>query len=272
MSKVTTLSPDSIAQFQSYMCERGRSANTVKAYTADLRMLLKFLGLDTLSHQYLESSTAKWLNETRASSAPRTTERRRTSLRAYSRWAKVKKSLLSDYSLPTKQQAAPHPLPEGIDGVERMCAATGSHRLAALFALQGMLGLRVGEALSVTRASLDTGQMMLTVRGKGDKERTLPVSQRAWRWLERAYNEAGTGTLVSMPDRTARDAITKAGAQLGFARHISSHDLRATAGTALYRKTQDIRMVQEFLGHSSITTTQVYIGISTDAMREGLEF
>lgn len=272
MSKVTTLSPDSIAQFQNYMCERGRSANTVRAYSADLRMLLKFLAVDSVSHQYLESSTAKWLNETRATSSPRTTERRRTSLRAYSRWAKVKKSLLSDYSLPTKQKPAPHPLPEGIDGVERMCAATGSYRLAALFALQGMLGLRVSEARSIHRSNFDTGQMMLTVRGKGDKERTIPVSARAWRWLERAYNEAGAGALVSMPDRTARDAITKSGMQLGFARHISSHDLRATAGTALYNKTHDIRMVQEFLGHSSITTTQTYIGISTDAMREGLEF
>lgn len=235
-------------------------------------MLLKWAKVDSVSHQSLESLSAKWLNETRDAASPKTTERRRTSLRTYSKWAKVKKNLLSDYSVPSARKGRPHPLPEGIDGVERMCSSTGDYKRAALYALQGFLGLRVAEALSVHRSNFDLGQMSLTVRGKGDKERTIALSSRAWRWIERAYNEAGTGPIVGMPDRTARDAITKAGVQLGFARHISSHDLRATAGTALFRKTKDIRLVQDFLGHSSITTTELYVGTSFDDMREGLEF
>lgn len=272
MSKVKILSLDSIELFQSSMSEKGRSANTVRAYGSDLRMLLKWAKLDSVSHRSLESLSAKWLNETRTTASPKTTERRRTSLRTYSRWAKVKKNLLSDYSVPTSKKGRPHPLPEGIDGVERMCSSTGDYKRAALYALQGFLGLRVAEALSVGRSNFDTQQMTLTVRGKGDKERTIAVSNRAWKWIERAYNEAGAGLVVDIPDRTARDAITKAGHQLGFARHISSHDLRATAATALFNKTKDIRLVQEFLGHSSITTTELYVGTTLESMREGLEF
>ncbi len=168
----------------------------------------------------------------------------------------------------------PHPLPEGIEGVKLMCQSTNDPSKRALFALQGMAGLRVSEARSLHSDNIDIQDMMLTVRGKGDKTRAVPISNSAWPFVLDAYKaslESGM-PLVNLSDRGARKAVTAAGHALGFKRDISSHDLRATGATHLYNQTKDIRVVQEFLGHASSVTTQVYTGISIDAMRKGLEF
>lgn len=155
-----------------------------------------------------------------------------------------------------------------------MCEWANDPNKKALFALQGMAGLRVSEARSITSDSIDVQDMMLRVRGKGDKTRLVPISKSAWPYIAEAFlisQETGS-PIVNLSDRGARKAVTAAGRALGFKREIASHDLRATGATHLYDKTKDIRVVQEFLGHSSSVTTQLYTGVSMDSMRKGLEF
>jgi integrase/recombinase XerD len=194
-----------------------------------------------------------------------------TSLRAFGKWWELE-PVLPNYKLPTPGRPIPHPLPEGIDGVYRMCEAAANMEARALVALCGLAGLRVGEALSIRPEHFDLTEMMLTVRGKGDKTRTIPISDECWTNVAAAYVSAAASqrTLITYSERAARKLLTRLGKQLGFRRQISSHDLRATLATAAYDKTHDLRVVQEVLGHASSTTTEVYTGVTTRAMREAV--
>ena len=193
-------------------------------------------------------------------------------MRAYAKWA-LRSDILFDYSAPKPKRPVPHPIQEGVGGVIRMCNSARNPNEAALFALQGLMGLRVGEALSLTTQDFNKHNMTLLVRGKGDKERELPIPEAAWRYIEPAYMFAlSTGRpVVDMPDRTARHRVTATGRRLGFDSHIKSHDLRATLATELYRATLDLRTTQEVLGHANSRTTEMYTQVTMENMRTGLD-
>jgi site-specific recombinase XerD len=155
-----------------------------------------------------------------------------------------------------------------------MIEASRSHQHRALVALCGLCGLRVAEAISVKLSDIDTKEMVLFVHGKGDKKRWVPLSDKAWRYLAPAAAEAmiaRRARVVTMADRTAREVITRLAVEAGLTRHVSSHDLRATFGTAAYAKTKDLRAVQDLLGHASSKTTETYTGVSERAMRDAAD-
>jgi len=183
--------------------------------------------------------------------------------------------MLRDYSTPTPAKGQPHPLPEGMSGVERLIEHARNDQQRALVALCGMLGCRVAEALTVQPTDFNTGEMLLTIRGKGDKTRRVPISNRAWDVLAmpvtRAMCAGPNVPVVGLKDRFARRVITDLGVKAGLKRHISSHDLRATFATAIYDKTLDLRLTQELLGHSSSATTELYTGVSLENMRKAVE-
>lgn len=142
----------------------------------------------------------------------------------------------------------------------------------ALLAMNGLMGLRIDECINITPVHFDTDNMTLTVRGKGDKTRVIPISDRAWKYLVDQYTycvQIDPGQrLVPYSNRGARAAISRHGRNAGLSRHVASHDLRATALTASYEKTKDLRAVQELAGHADPKTTMIYTGVSMTAMRE----
>lgn len=273
LTEATTLSQDAIDRFHSSLSGKGRSEKTVKAYTTDLKIFLKEIEEPEISAEEFEATAERWLTANRRRIAPKTTGRRLTSLRAFARWAGMGE-VLKDYSAPTPARSQPHPLPEGVDGVRRLIDATRNERQKALIALCGLCGCRVAEALAVRPSDFDLHDMTLSVRGKGDKTRIVPVSSLAWDVLAapvgRAFCEDDR-EVVGLKDRFARRVITDLGVKAGLKRHISSHDLRATFATAVYDKTLDLRLVQELLGHSSSQTTEVYTLVSKTKMREAVE-
>lgn len=271
--KATTLTSDSIAQFQSSLSERGRSALTVKCYGSDLRMLLQDENVTSIPSELFETTAMRWLQRFRQDLSPKTTSRRLTSLRAFAKWAGWG-NVLGDYSAPTPAKGNPHPLPEGIDGVKRLIDATENEKQKALLALCGYCGLRVAEALAVRPSDFNLNEMTLTVRGKGDKTRVVPVSSAAWEILSMPVTRAFTENnrqVVQLKDRFARRIITDLGAKAGLQRSISSHDLRSTFATAVFDKTLDIRVTQELLGHASVETTQLYTQVTLGKMRAAVE-
>ena len=272
MNMATTLNYASIETFQKFLLEKGKSHNTIRAYTTDVRSLLEFYNVDEIRVEDLDSLAGIWLNETRADAAPKTTARRMASIRSFAKIV-CGSLILDDYGVPRAKKQVPHPIPEGIPGVLRMCLTARTNDESALFAMQGLLGLRVSEALSVSASNVNLHDMILTVRGKGDKERDVPISPVAWKFMEQAYNFSlcSGGKLVNLSDRGARLAVTSSGKRLEFTRNISSHDLRATLATDLLEKTNNIRLVQEVLGHSSVITTQLYTLVDLRKMRQGLE-
>lgn len=162
---------------------------------------------------------------------------------------------------------------EGIDGVTAMCVNADNVNHAALFALQGMLGMRVTEARSIRPSSFNLNQMSVNVRGKGDAERDVPVPATAWKYIAPAFQQAlqDDSFLVDLSDRGARLAITRTAERLGFAERVKSHDLRATFATEFLLATKDLRSTQHILGHRSSKTTEIYTKPSAEAMREDME-
>lgn len=185
-------------------------------------------------------------------------------------------SILNNYSLPTPARPIPHPLPNGEDDLRRLLNAATNDEQRALITLLGLCGLRVAEALSTAYPHFDWVDRLLTVRGKGDKMRIVPLSDLAFSVLFKfvtAQYFARQPKVISYADRTARSCVTKLGARAGITRSISSHDLRATFATAAYKKCgNDIRIVQELLGHSSVLQTQLYVGVQMQDMRNAANF
>ena len=262
----TTLTIASIDKFRTSSIARGRSRHTVRAYSSDLRGLLEWA--ESVTHDEFDEVACEYLTETRADAAAKTTMRRRSAFKAYARWARFPVPDLDDYRAPTPAKVVPHPLPEGIEGVKRLMAVCSTDEERLLIGLCGMEGLRISEALAVTWADVDVPNLLLKVRGKGDKGRVLPLNKSLLPLMAWLAHDRPHDPLVAMPDRTARRCITRMGRDARLKRPISSHDLRATFATAAYDKTKDIRVVQELLGHADSRTTEGYIGVRIDAMRD----
>lgn len=139
-----------------------------------------------------------------------------------------------------------------------------AYRLCCSFMLS--LGLRIGDVLALTIASVDSTQMMVRVIGKGNKERMLPLPEAllvALRefWLTHRHphwlfpNQKGTAPLC---ERSLRNAFNKARDSLGISATITPHSLRHGFATHLLENGVDIRIVQILLGHANISTTQIY--------------
>lgn len=269
----TTLTLETIERFRTSLYGKGRSANTLKAYTTDLKEFLKWAQRD-IPPEILEECAQNWLNQYRRTVAPRTTGRRVTSIRAYAKWAGLTE-VLSDYTAPTPARSQPHPIPEGIEGVLKMIEQARDNRQKALVALTGLVGCRVSEALTVGPESFDYHQRTLTIRGKGDKTRVVPLSRLAWTHLATAVAEAILNQnpyIVGYKDRFARQVISSLAVKAGLKRHTASHDMRATLATEMHNRSKNLRAVQEYLGHASSHTTEVYTGVSHQQMRDGVEF
>lgn len=265
-----TLTTDSIELFQKSLSAKGRAANTVKARGADLREYFTFAGVHTTDE--FSEKAADFLTSVRNDKAARTVRRYMGTLRTFGRWAGVANPL-EDYLAPTPAKAQPHPLMEGIEGVLTMLNLADIQDHKNLVALTGLAGLRVQEAVTVTCADVSITERTLSVRGKGDRERVVPLSNRVLRVLAvtLANPDPNDPRLVRLHERTARKVITRLGERAGLARPTASHDMRATFATEAYAKTKNLRAVQELLGHADSRTTEVYTGISMEAMRDAAD-
>lgn len=266
----TTFTSGSIERHLESLTVRGRSSQTVRAKGADLRLLHGAVG-DIPIEQFPDAAM-RFLNDQRISKAATSIRRYLGSYRMYANWAGLHDAM-ADYMPPKPAQPIPHPLPEGIEGVERLINLAKHSHHKTLIALCGLAGLRVSEAVAARVEHLDLVDRMLTVRGKGDRTRIVPVGEACLRVLvERAVEVASPDErFVPLHERAARRTIAKLGEVAGLARPIASHDLRATFATAAYAKTHNLRAVQELLGHADSRTTQVYTGISVSAMREAAD-
>ena len=173
--------------------------------------------------------------------------------------------------MPPQQTGRPHPLPDRANDLWALYREAEAHSDNAriLVTLCGFLGCRISEALTVTGADIDLEDKWVSVFGKGDKWRQVPLTDDLIDMLgPRVHQE---GRLVTFSERHARRVITQLGEAAGIGRPISSHDLRHTAGSNWFAASRDIRVVQELLGHADVRTTQLYTGIKEDSLRETVE-
>jgi len=261
------------------LTDEGRSENTIRAYVADLNAFFDHhyaattFSTSALNDDILDAAALVWIVQQRSLIAPATTNRRMASMRALGRCYNV--SVLGTYKGPKTARHPAHPLPDGMDDVKKILAIckTDDHR--ALVVLTGFCGLRVSEARSIKPWSFvddGNGNITVYVRGKGDKERYVPVAPSAWAILDYIIKKYQWGPertefLVNLSDRGARLALTRLGKEAGVTRNVASHDFRMTFGSTVYKSSQDLRTTQELLGHASPNTTMGYTLIEDDAKR-----
>ena len=165
-----------------------------------------------------------------------------------------------------------------LDGID--LSKPGGLRDRALFELIYSSGLRISEAVALELSHLYLEEGLILVRGKGDKERLVPLGEEAIRWLQRYLNDARPQLARSPSERAvflnrrgtrlSRKGMWKRFHELTEAVGISAkvHTLRHSFATHLLEGGADLRAVQELLGHADIGTTQIYTHIDTDDLRD----
>jgi integrase/recombinase XerD len=276
--------------------ERGVAANTLAAYGRDLRRYLEHLGgVDRLG-DVSEAQVSGFLAALRegdadhpplsASSAARAV----VAVRGLHRFAARDGLVDSDVARAVRPPAPPRRLPKAIsvDDVERLLEAAGfdgtplALRDRALLEMLYGTGARISEAVGLDVDDL-VDRDAVVLRGKGGKERVVPVGSYARRavddYLVRsrpALAAAGRGTPRlflnarggALSRQSAWTILRVAAERAGLATEISPHTLRHSYATHLLDGGADVRVVQELLGHASVTTTQVYTLVTVDRLRE----
>ena len=278
--------------------ERGLSDNTVQAYRRDLLRYQEYLGSREIGS--LAEVTRVDVEEFRRhldhiGLAPASVTRCVVAVRNLHRFAVGSGQLQADVTAGMSPGTRSRRLPKALsmDQVESLLAAPDTStveglRDAALLELLYGTGARVSEvcALDVDdiRPVLDDPDLGLRLIGKGDKERIVPLGSYAAKavdaWLIRgrpAWAEIGNGEhallLNTRGRRLSRQSawavIRRAGEAAGLdVEHLSPHSLRHSYATHLLDGGADVRVVQELLGHSSVTTTQIYTLVTADHLRE----
>lgn len=261
---------DATERLQRSLSSRGLSTHTFKAYLTDVKMFWQEMELDQLNLEDLEYLAGTWLNDRKRIMAPKTTSRRLTSIKNLGLAYKL--SILVDFHLPSAPIGKPHPLPGGTDDLRALLdnCYKDEHKLLIVFT--GLCGARVSEARAVRPIDIDLVNRTVKLYGKGDKIRYVPISNFAWSillpLLVVPMATAPQVELIQLGDRAARAVFTELGVRARLKRPISSHDLRATFATQAYRASgNDIRAVQELLGHATARQTELYVGIDDQQLR-----
>jgi integrase/recombinase XerD len=276
--------------------ERGLSRNTLEAYRSDLLQLGTYLqraGVDVLDaeHEHLAGFLTDLATgvEGRPPVAPATLQRKAACLRSFYRHLRreglLDRDPTADLRAPRKSQKLPHVLARA--EVQRLLAApsgTDPHALRdrALLEVMYACGLRASEAIGLTLADVDLEAGVLRARGKGSKERLVPVGREAVAAV-RVYMQRGRPALVGLADEphlfvNHRGAgLTRQGLYKIVQRHaraaglegrMSPHTLRHTFATHLLAGGCDLRSVQEMLGHADVATTQIYTHVSAESLKD----
>jgi len=291
--RITDLTFDFLGHLE---LERGLSRNTLEAYRSDLQQFADFLsrrGLDPLEAR--PADLAAFVSELaagapdRPAAAPATLQRKIACLRSFYRHLRREQLLSHD---PASELRAPRSrarLPNVLsrDEVTRLLeqprgTSPAALRDRALLETMYACGLRASEAIGLELSELDLEGGILRARGKGSKERIVPIGGKAIDALT-VYLERGRPQLVGIhPERhvfvnlrgggLSRQGLYKIvgrhARSAGLERRMSPHTLRHTFATHLLSGGCDLRSLQEMLGHADIGTTQIYTHLSTERLRD----
>lgn len=281
--------------------ERGLSAHTVSAYRRDLSGYLTWLSergvedTEAVTGEFVTTFAAE-----RAASDPppasTSLARLQSAIRSFHRFLAREGIVTDDPTTKLRPPKAPMRLPKAlpVDDVVRLLDAAGPApadaapaeliglRDRALLELLYATGARVSEIIDLDVDDLMHGDV-LRVRGKGSKERIVPVGSYARAsvdaYLTRARPELSRrGRATPRAFLGARGAplsrqsawlvIQQAAERAGITAHVSPHTLRHSFATHLLQGGADVRVVQELLGHASVATTQIYTHVTVDALRD----
>jgi integrase/recombinase XerD len=271
--------------------ERGLSPNTLAAYRADLTALDRWLyarGIALVNGRRADLlGFIAWRVESGA--RPRSTARQLSSFRRFYRHL-LREGLLRED--PTAQIAMPkigRSLPKSLteQEVESLLDAPAiqdplGHRDRTMLEVLYATGLRVSELVNLKASQVNLNQGVLRIVGKGDRERMIPLGDEAVRWLGQFVRSARGEILLDRQteylfptrrgDRMTRQAfwhiIKRYARKAGVEKELSPHTLRPAFATHLLNHGADLRVVQMLLGHSDLSTTQIYTHVARERMKE----
>jgi len=288
------LSPAQSSLIERYLdavwMERGLSENTLVAYRRDLESLARWLAtrdvaFETTSRSDIEAYLGSLLEARRS---PRSAARALSCLRGFFRFLLRSGDISDDPSLDLDSPRIGRPLPKTLSesDVEALLSAPAlddalGFRDRCMLELLYACGLRVSELTGLTLAQLSMNQGVVRVTGKGGKERLVPVGEEALHWMQRYLRDARRELLgdkpcdVLFPSRRGQEMTRQTfwhrvklhAMAAGISKPISPHVLRHAFATHLVNHGADLRVVQLLLGHSDLSTTQIYTHVAKQRLQ-----
>ncbi|GAB20091.1 tyrosine recombinase XerD [Gordonia effusa NBRC 100432] len=279
--------------------ERGAARNTVASYTRDLSRYADYLtrrGIGDLS-AVTEEDVREFLVELRRGDVDRdqapladsSIARTLVAVRGFHKFAVLENVVPADVAHAVSPPRPARRLPKAlsIDEVTAILDAAGDAetprglRDRAMLELLYSCGARISEVVDLDVDDLDTDHRSVLLRGKGGKERIVPVGRPAVEAVT-AYAVRGRPALAKgrspalflnvrggrLSRQSAWQTLSDAAQRAGIEKTVSPHTLRHSFATHLLDGGADVRVVQELLGHASVTTTQVYTLVTVNTMRE----
>ncbi len=269
--------------------ERGLSENTLSAYRSDLTQFSFWLEHKKVDLLKVEAKDILAYLSSLENASVRTVARRLSSLRRLYEYLlrenKIKQNPVSNVDAPRLGRTLPKSLTE--DEVENLlnapdtAPATGV-RDKAMLELLYATGLRVTELVSLTIQQVNLRQGVVRVTGKGNKERLVPMGEEANAWIERYLSSARSEILgnaitdamfpsnrgKAMTRQTFWHMVKRYAVVAEIKKTLSPHVLRHAFATHLINHGADLRVVQMLLGHSDISTTQIYTHVARERLKD----
>ncbi len=271
--------------------ERGLSQNTLGAYRADLMTLGRGLAeqdkpIDLADKADLLAFIAKRVE---SGAKPRSTARQLSSFRRFFRYI-MREGLrdsdpTADIEMPRIGRSLPQTLSE--EEVDSLLSAPNTdeplgHRDRAMLELLYATGLRVSELINIQQSQINFNEGVLRIVGKGDRERLIPLGEESQRWIRDFIDGPRMEILLERQtdylfptrrgDRMTRQAfwhiIKRYAEKSGIRKKLSPHSLRHAFATHLLNRGADLRVVQLLLGHSDLSTTQIYTHVARERLKD----
>lgn len=275
--------------------EKGLSKNTLESYSRDLRAFETWLAESSSNGRELESVRREDLLQylsfrLAAGIQARSTARSLSCLRGLYRFLLRENKVSEDPTLQIDNPKLGRPLPATLSesDVERLLQAPDistalGMRDRAMLEVLYATGLRVSELVGLQLTEVNLRQGVVRIMGKGSKERLVPLGEEAIQWLVRYFKESRADLLKNnlyqevvfpsnqgkqMTRQTFWHRIKLHTETAGIQKKLSPHTLRHAFATHLLNHGADLRVVQLLLGHSDLSTTQIYTHVAQQRMKE----
>ena len=277
-----------ITNFTQSLTGRNMSSHTITAYQTDLRQFVSFLSDTDLSVIRPDQVTAHHINKYLTNLAGKglsgvTRARKLASIREFFKFLvdnnTIPSSPAASINMPRKEIKSRVYLRP--DEYTRLLAVSGSNpRDFCILQLFLQTGMRVSELVSLTLEDIDWEARTVTIQGKGKKERVMELEKKAIQALKNYLTQrpSALDTHVflnyvgqGISDRGVKKLIEKYRQLAGIEKKFSTHSLRHTFGTYKAEKGVSPFQLQQWLGHTSITTTQIYVHMSREYARRAME-
>lgn len=285
---------DAITSYLDHLAvERGTARNTLDGYSRDLRRYeqhLDTLGVPTLD-SVSEAHVSGFLAVLREGSddhpplAASSAARALVAVRGLHKFAVREGLVLLDPAREVKPPAAPRRLPKALPvaDVLRLLETPGGLRERALLEVLYSTGARISEAVGLDLDDIDATERTVLLDGKGGKQRLVPIGRPALDALDAYLVRARPGLAAGgrgspaiflnvrggrLSRQSAWQTLKVAAERAGLTATVSPHTLRHSFATHLLEGGADVRVVQELLGHASVTTTQIYTLVTVNTLRE----